>query len=339
VNLPSTCRSQPYLLARDERHGHQADTPMSTTPARVPCGRQVCALTALERTPNVPELTAANIEATFTELYGARADVFERGELECFRRLSWDYRTNQPFRFGKRIILKSLFSYGSLNGHGTNELDDLMRVFHVLDGKPEGGSPRRRLLRDQPRTTATADLSRERLSAPALVQERQRAPDLQAARSGRQDEPRSSPSTTRTRWPPKRGVGGRILRPTLPRPFPTTLHPALPEACPRSSSGESMTEPSVPTLSQPRLPLGHLLATPGAVAALTLAGVSIFRLLNRHARGDWGDLSDEDRQQNDLAIITGQRVLSSYPLETGQRIWVITESDRAATTVLLPEDY
>ncbi|MFV8603958.1 DUF4942 domain-containing protein [Ralstonia pseudosolanacearum] len=86
---------------------------------------------------NVPELTATNIEATFTKLYGARGDMFERGVLECFRRLSWDYKTNQPFKFGKRIILKSLFSYGSLNHHGTNELDDLMRVFHMLDGKPE----------------------------------------------------------------------------------------------------------------------------------------------------------------------------------------------------------
>ncbi|MDO3621718.1 DUF4942 domain-containing protein [Ralstonia pseudosolanacearum] len=86
---------------------------------------------------DVPELTAANIEATFTELYGARGDMFERGVLECFRRLSWSYKTNQPFRFGKRLIMRSLFSYGSLNHHGTNELDDLMRVFHVLDGKPE----------------------------------------------------------------------------------------------------------------------------------------------------------------------------------------------------------
>ncbi|WP_439889644.1 DUF4942 domain-containing protein [Ralstonia sp. 25C] len=85
----------------------------------------------------VPELTAANIEATFTELHSARGDMFERGVLECFRRLSWNYKTNQPFKFGKRIILKSLFSYGSLNHNGTNELDDLLRVFHVLDGKPE----------------------------------------------------------------------------------------------------------------------------------------------------------------------------------------------------------
>ncbi|NKA72386.1 plasmid related protein [Ralstonia solanacearum] len=100
-----------------------------------------------------------------------------------------------------------------------------------------------------------------------------------------------------------------------------------------------MTEPSVPKLPQPRLPLGHLLATPAAVAVLATADVSIFKLLNRHARGDWGDLSDEDRQQNDQAAVTAQRVLSSYLLGNGRKVWIITEADRAMTTVLLPEDY
>lgn len=97
--------------------------------------------------------------------------------------------------------------------------------------------------------------------------------------------------------------------------------------------------PSVPTSPQPRLPLGRLLATPAAFEALQTAGVSIFALVNRHARGDWGDVSDEDRQHNDLAAIAGQRVLSSYPLLDGQKIWIITEWDRSATTVLLPDDY
>ncbi|WP_230080493.1 DUF4942 domain-containing protein, partial [Burkholderia pseudomallei] len=64
---------------------------------------------------DVPELTAANIEATFTQLYGARGDMFERGVLECFRQLSWNYKSNEPFRFGRRIILKYLFSGGFLN--------------------------------------------------------------------------------------------------------------------------------------------------------------------------------------------------------------------------------
>ncbi|MBO2984115.1 hypothetical protein [Burkholderia pseudomallei] len=99
-----------------------------------------------------------------------------------------------------------------------------------------------------------------------------------------------------------------------------------------------MTEPT-PAPSLRRLPLGHLLATPAACAALQAAGMSVFKLLNRHARGDWGDLPEEDRQQNDLAAVTGQRVLSSYPLPTGQKIWIITEWDRSATAVLLPDDY
>ncbi|KWA13927.1 DUF4942 domain-containing protein [Burkholderia territorii] len=86
---------------------------------------------------DVPELTAANIEATFAQLYGARGDMFERGVLQCFKRLSWNYKTNLPFKFGKRIIVRYLLSQGSSNYHATNELDDLTRVFSVLDGKPE----------------------------------------------------------------------------------------------------------------------------------------------------------------------------------------------------------
>lgn len=86
---------------------------------------------------DVPELTVANIEATFAQLYGTRGDMFERGVLQCFRRLSWDYKSNSPFRFGKRIIVRYLLSQGCSNYHVTNELDDLTRVFSVLDGKPE----------------------------------------------------------------------------------------------------------------------------------------------------------------------------------------------------------
>ncbi|MFL9867282.1 DUF4942 domain-containing protein [Paraburkholderia fungorum] len=86
---------------------------------------------------DVPELTAANIEATFAQLYSSRGDMFERGVLQCFRRLSWDYRANQPFRFGKRIIVKYLLSQGSTNHRVTDELDDLIRAFCVLDGQPE----------------------------------------------------------------------------------------------------------------------------------------------------------------------------------------------------------
>ncbi|NKA75064.1 plasmid related protein [Ralstonia solanacearum] len=100
-----------------------------------------------------------------------------------------------------------------------------------------------------------------------------------------------------------------------------------------------MTESSLPALPPPRLPLGQLVATPAAIAALAAADVSIFKLLNRHARGDWGDLSTEDLALNDLAAITGQRVLSSYLLGNGQKVWIITEWDRSVTTTLLPDDY
>jgi hypothetical protein len=86
---------------------------------------------------NVPELTAANIEATFAQLYGSRGDMFERGVIQCFRRLSWNYKTNEPFKFGKRIIVRYLFSHGSPNHRVTDELDDLIRAFCVLDGQPE----------------------------------------------------------------------------------------------------------------------------------------------------------------------------------------------------------
>lgn len=67
----------------------------------------------------------------------ARGDMFERGVIECFRRLSWDYKTNEPCKFGKRIIVSYFFTYGSPNNRATDQLDDLVRVFHVLDGKPE----------------------------------------------------------------------------------------------------------------------------------------------------------------------------------------------------------
>jgi len=86
---------------------------------------------------DVPELTAANIEATFAQLYGARGEMFDRGVLQCFQRLSWDYRTNQPFKFGKRIIVGYLLSSGSPNHRVTDELDDLIRAFCLLDGQPE----------------------------------------------------------------------------------------------------------------------------------------------------------------------------------------------------------
>lgn len=95
---------------------------------------------------DVPPLTEASIEATFHALYDARREMFERGVIAVFRGLSWDYKTNCPVMFGRRLVLRrvvDVWGYGQnqyLGGpshDGSNRLDDLIRVMTVLDGKPE----------------------------------------------------------------------------------------------------------------------------------------------------------------------------------------------------------
>jgi hypothetical protein len=88
----------------------------------------------------------------------------------------------------------------------------------------------------------------------------------------------------------------------------------------------------------PLLPLGRVVATPGALNLLTDAEEDAFEYLARHATGDWGELCAFDRRQNERALREGARVLSAYPVR-GERIWIITEADRSVTTILLPEEY
>jgi hypothetical protein len=61
--------------------------------------------------------------------------------------------------------------------------------------------------------------------------------------------------------------------------------------------------------------------------------------ISRHACGNWGDIDEEDRAENNFSLSHGLRLLSAYTLRDGTKVWVITESDRSATTVLLPSDY
>ena len=89
----------------------------------------------------------------------------------------------------------------------------------------------------------------------------------------------------------------------------------------------------------PQFLLGQLVATPTALSTLVSLRVSPWALLNRHVQGDWGDLDKHDRRENERALIEGTRLLSSYTLAGGTRIWIITEADRSATTLLLPEEY
>ena len=86
-------------------------------------------------------------------------------------------------------------------------------------------------------------------------------------------------------------------------------------------------------------PLGRTLATPGALRALEAACMNAGMLLDRHHRRDWGNIHPEDVGLNEEALRTGGRLLSVYPLPTGEIVWIITEADRSATTLLLPEDY
>jgi hypothetical protein len=68
-------------------------------------------------------------------------------------------------------------------------------------------------------------------------------------------------------------------------------------------------------------------------------GFSMLPYLVRHANGDWGDVCKEDWRSNDEALKNGLRLLSEYKLPDDRRIWIITEWDRSATTLLFPEDY
>lgn len=88
----------------------------------------------------------------------------------------------------------------------------------------------------------------------------------------------------------------------------------------------------------PPLPLGRVFITPGAQALLQAAGQLPAVFLHRHQTGDYGDLDAEDLAANRQALRDGARLLSAYTVGQG-RIWIITEADRATTTLLLPEEY
>jgi hypothetical protein len=85
--------------------------------------------------------------------------------------------------------------------------------------------------------------------------------------------------------------------------------------------------------------LGQLVATPGALAVLQEANQAPMEFLSRHQSGDWGNLPEEDKKENEFSVTRALRILSAYTLKTGVKIWVITEADRSATTILLPSEY
>jgi len=90
---------------------------------------------------------------------------------------------------------------------------------------------------------------------------------------------------------------------------------------------------------RPKFPLGQIVATLGALQALQATDQDPLQFLQRHASGDWGELCEEDRKENELSVQKGFRILSAYQLNDGTRIWIITEADQSATTLLLPSEY
>ena len=87
----------------------------------------------------------------------------------------------------------------------------------------------------------------------------------------------------------------------------------------------------------PLFPLGNLYSTPGALAELSEQDIA--KGIARHWTGDWGDVCPEDKQLNDEAVNCGFRMLSVYQGQNNIKFWIITEADRSATTVLLPDEY
>jgi hypothetical protein len=89
----------------------------------------------------------------------------------------------------------------------------------------------------------------------------------------------------------------------------------------------------------PLFPLGQIVATPRALAALERAQQQPASFVARHASGDWGELEPTDVAENQYSVAHGFRLLSSYQTNAGAKLWIITEADRSATTLLLPEEY
>lgn len=93
------------------------------------------------------------------------------------------------------------------------------------------------------------------------------------------------------------------------------------------------------TERKPLFDLGQLVATPGALVALEKSGQSPMDFLSRHVTGDWGEISEEDRRENQFSLEKGFRLMSSYRTTANDVVWVITESSRSHTTLLLPQEY
>ena len=89
----------------------------------------------------------------------------------------------------------------------------------------------------------------------------------------------------------------------------------------------------------PKFSLGRIVATPGALEAVQEANQNPFEFIQRHQSGDWGELCEEDKRENEFSLKNGFRILSAYRTLHDVKVWIITEADRSVTTLLLPHEY
>ncbi len=92
-----------------------------------------------------------------------------------------------------------------------------------------------------------------------------------------------------------------------------------------------------PQSSTPRLQLGKVVITDAASTALERNGTEGVLLLARHLHGNWGDVTEQDALQNELALLLGLRVLSRYVITDNVVVWIVTEADRETTTIMLAD--
>ena len=106
----------------------------------------------------------------------------------------------------------------------------------------------------------------------------------------------------------------------------------------RPRTPEEGRQPESQEIPKALFEMGRIVMTTGAIETLTRVGRHPVQLLARHVTGDWGDLPEEDIQENACSLRQGYRLLSAYRIEDA-KFYVITEWDRSVTTILLPSEY
>jgi hypothetical protein len=92
-------------------------------------------------------------------------------------------------------------------------------------------------------------------------------------------------------------------------------------------------------VGEAKFPMGQIVATLGALSAMSESGQNPAEFIERHAQGDWGELCADDCEANERALKSGARLFSRYMTTKNHPLYVITEWDRSITTILVPEEY